>query len=530
MAATYTTYTGNGVLATYSIPFPYSRAQDVKVYVGGALQVATADYTFASASTIEFRTAPTNGALIVVRRISEQDSRLVDFVNGAVLTEADLDLSATQLFYMIQENRDLLDTIIDGTFTSVGSTLLDEVAEDVLSTAAALEIQTRIADIDAAGQMLLDEMMARRVIGEVSDTYDAFILDVDTVKVTPTETLAERFTALVAATATAAAAVVTEASARASGDSANASLITALEAVVDDNSASITILAATSVELEDGVADLEARYGVTLNVNNYITGFAQHNDGVTGTFDILTDKFRVVDPDNDGQNPTVVFAIESGNVLLQNLYLHQLTVGATGHIKRGKTSASDTTSGFWLGYDGSSGYDFHIGDATSSLWWDQSAGSLRMNGDVSAGRAAYKLTSTSRDNTTTFADDPDLSFPLTVGTHLIEIMVIMNEEASSSSGMKSQINFTGTGNLRGVSGFRWDDGGSAVMTHVGTLSASVGIHFDNAAANIPVYYDLKIMYTVATAGTFSIQWAQKVSNSNNTAMIAGSYIKSTRLL
>ena len=62
-----------------------------------------------------------------------------------------------------------------------------------------------------------------------------------------------------------------------------------------------------------------------------------------------------------------------------------VNVNSSGALKVGKTSASSTTAGFWLGTDGSSDYDFHIGDASSSLHWDGSESSLTVKGDLTAG-------------------------------------------------------------------------------------------------------------------------------------------------
>ena len=169
----------------------------------------------------------------------------------------------------------------------------------------------------------------------------------------------------------------------------HASSIASISATVNGHTSSITTLSSVTAThttditaAEGAITTLEAKYGVTLNVGGYITGFAQNNDGSTGTFDILTDKFRVVDPASGGQNPKFVFAIEGGNVLAQNMYLDTLTLGASGAIKIGKANSAATTNGLWLGTDGGSAYDFHIGDATNYLWWDGSEGTLSVNGEV----------------------------------------------------------------------------------------------------------------------------------------------------
>jgi len=61
-----------------------------------------------------------------------------------------------------------------------------------------------------------------------------------------------------------------------------------------------------------------------------------------------------------------------------------ITLSGGGVIRAGKTSPSDTFLGFWLGWDGVTDYDFHIGDASNSLWWDGSANTLKIKGTIEA--------------------------------------------------------------------------------------------------------------------------------------------------
>lgn len=59
-----------------------------------------------------------------------------------------------------------------------------------------------------------------------------------------------------------------------------------------------------------------------------------------------------------------------------------ITLDGGGVIKAGKTSAASTIDGFWLGHDEDSNYDFHIGNATQSLWWNGSLSTLTITGEV----------------------------------------------------------------------------------------------------------------------------------------------------
>jgi hypothetical protein len=67
---------------------------------------------------------------------------------------------------------------------------------------------------------------------------------------------------------------------------------------------------------------------VTLNSNGYVTGFAQNNDGTTGTFKILADKFTIIDPsDSAGESGTQVFDIENGVVTMGSAHIGNLSIG-----------------------------------------------------------------------------------------------------------------------------------------------------------------------------------------------------------
>ena len=96
------TYTGNGSTVAYAIPFSYIDSTHIKAYLNGTI---TSAFTV-STSTLTFTTAPANGVTIRIERQTPIDARLVDFSDGSVLTEADLDRSANQNFYVAQEITD----------------------------------------------------------------------------------------------------------------------------------------------------------------------------------------------------------------------------------------------------------------------------------------------------------------------------------------------------------------------------------------------------------------------------------------
>ena len=96
------TYTGNGSTTQYSISWTYIDSTHVKCFLDG---VSTTAFSV-SGSTVTFNSAPQNNVVIRIERQTPLTARLVDFQDGSVLTEADLDMSANQNFFAVQEFSD----------------------------------------------------------------------------------------------------------------------------------------------------------------------------------------------------------------------------------------------------------------------------------------------------------------------------------------------------------------------------------------------------------------------------------------
>jgi hypothetical protein len=105
-------YTGNGSTTTYSITFPYITSSHVIVKIDNVVKTAGTDYTFPTSSTIQFTVAPANGTSISISRSSSRSTRLVDYQDGATITESILDQDSNQLFYISQEAFDTADNAL----------------------------------------------------------------------------------------------------------------------------------------------------------------------------------------------------------------------------------------------------------------------------------------------------------------------------------------------------------------------------------------------------------------------------------
>ena len=105
MALSYVLYTANGSTTQFDITFSYIDSSHVKVYLDN---VEDTSFTFVNTSRIQTSTTPENGVIVKVDRDTPTTSRLVDFQDGSTLTETDLDKSANQNFFSVQENVDAI--------------------------------------------------------------------------------------------------------------------------------------------------------------------------------------------------------------------------------------------------------------------------------------------------------------------------------------------------------------------------------------------------------------------------------------
>ena len=115
-AASFTNHTGNGTAGPFNISFSYLAEAEVDVTVGGVLKTITTHYTFTSATQITFTSGnePANGVAIKFQRDTNISAKKVDFADGSVLTEADLDANSDQVLFAQQEIIDKLGGIEEG--------------------------------------------------------------------------------------------------------------------------------------------------------------------------------------------------------------------------------------------------------------------------------------------------------------------------------------------------------------------------------------------------------------------------------
>ena len=108
MANTYVDDTADAGQTDFPFSFDYLEDEHVTVFIDGVQQTlgAAEDYTVQTSPTkkIVLNVAATGGEIVRVRRISDPATDLVDFVNGSVLTETELDRAYLHNRYLAEES------------------------------------------------------------------------------------------------------------------------------------------------------------------------------------------------------------------------------------------------------------------------------------------------------------------------------------------------------------------------------------------------------------------------------------------
>ena len=114
--ATSVQHNGNGSTASFAIPFSFLANAEVDVTVGGVLKTLGTHYNI-SGSTVTFTSGnipPSGTNNIKFQRDTNISTKKVDFQDGSVLTETDLDTNSDQVLFAQQEITDKLGGIEEG--------------------------------------------------------------------------------------------------------------------------------------------------------------------------------------------------------------------------------------------------------------------------------------------------------------------------------------------------------------------------------------------------------------------------------
>ena len=143
MAVTQTSYLGNGSTTNYSFTFPYLQTADIKCSIDAT---ETTAFTLANATTIQFNTAPANGAKIKIFRVTDDSDLNATFYAGSAIRSSDLNDNFTQNLYSTQEVNARYLSNLGGTM--VGDLQIGEDADIIFEGATDDANETRLTVAD----------------------------------------------------------------------------------------------------------------------------------------------------------------------------------------------------------------------------------------------------------------------------------------------------------------------------------------------------------------------------------------------
>lgn len=161
------TFTGDGSNTQFSVPFPLIDRSHLLVFVGGV----PTSFSWVADGVINITPAPGNGIEVELRRDSNRAAPLVDFHDGAVLTEADLELANKQAIFVAQEALDSADESIMSPQIEAWSLAAQSAASSAGSSAinAAASASAAAGSASAAAASALDAANSASLAGTKVD-------------------------------------------------------------------------------------------------------------------------------------------------------------------------------------------------------------------------------------------------------------------------------------------------------------------------------------------------------------------------
>lgn len=146
MANTYVDYTATAGQTDFAFNFPYLEDEHVKVYIN-SIEKLPSDFTITTtpATKVVLNIAASGGETVRVRRKSQPNDDLVDFVNGSVLTEAELDRAYRHTRYLAEEASEFASVSLELEGLLEGSQITDGTVSTTKITDGAI-ITSKIAD------------------------------------------------------------------------------------------------------------------------------------------------------------------------------------------------------------------------------------------------------------------------------------------------------------------------------------------------------------------------------------------------
>ena len=167
------THNGNGSTATFAISFSFLENTEVDVTVGGVLKTLGTHYNI-SGSSVTFTSGnipPSGTANIRFQRDTDISAKKVDFADGSVLTETDLDNNSDQILFAQQEITDKLGGIEEGATADQTDAEIKTAYENNADTNAFTDaLQTKLNGIETGATADQTAAEIKTLIGNATDS------------------------------------------------------------------------------------------------------------------------------------------------------------------------------------------------------------------------------------------------------------------------------------------------------------------------------------------------------------------------
>ena len=159
MANTYVDYTATASQTDFAFNFDYLEDEHVTVEINGVAQLSSAYSVIVESNgdtKVRLNVGATAGDIVRVRRKSQPGDNLVDFVNGSVLTESELDRAYLHNRYLAEEISELNDASLQ---REQGGTNWDAKGNRITN------VGTPTASADATTKSYVDQTISTAITG-----------------------------------------------------------------------------------------------------------------------------------------------------------------------------------------------------------------------------------------------------------------------------------------------------------------------------------------------------------------------------
>jgi hypothetical protein len=250
--------------ADYTIPFPYLRTDDIRVFAGDVGDAVEQSFNWINPTTVRLSGPVPVGILVTVRRFTPRDDSLVHIQEGTMLPAAELNTLSRQLLFVMQEQLDF------GSYGGNGlpgggsgwpnpgggspSLPIQEIIDQLMQSPVMALLTSRLDDIDDASESLLGEILRSDQMFDARRQLDGRLAFAETTLssiVDDSQSVVTQITELFAKYDDAAAQVLDVRQALATETEARATAITQLESGYQDANKAIYQTLATTYTTKD---------------------------------------------------------------------------------------------------------------------------------------------------------------------------------------------------------------------------------------------------------------------------------------